>query len=89
MKKLLIIPLLLLSIILSYSPAYNKDIRITSYHPNDSTKSSKCTASGYCTKDFEINDEGIYTFQNKIVIATATYECTKRKDGVCQKFSPV
>lgn len=43
--------------------------RMTSYYPSET---SNCTGSGLCTWDFEINDKGWYTYQGKLVVATAT-----------------
>lgn len=87
MKKILNFLLIIIFSGSIYSVGYDKTIRITSYYPNDQTGSGKCTASGYCTKDFSVNKDGIYTFQNKIVIATATYHCTKSKKGICKKYN--
>ena len=78
MKKIITILLIIIFIILSYKPSYYQDVRFTSYHPNDKTGSTKCTASGYCIKSFDINDEGIYTYDDKLVIATPVNRCTKR-----------
>ena len=52
------------------------DITLTRYYPNDSTGSDKCTATK-CTSDFEVNDKGWFTYQGKVVMATATYACQK------------
>ena len=46
--------------------------RLTSYYANDGYGTGNCTGSGLCSWDFEINDKGWYTYQNKLVIATAT-----------------
>lgn len=43
--------------------------RMTSYYPEES---SDCTGSGLCSWDFEINEFGWYTYQGKLVVATAT-----------------
>lgn len=45
--------------------------RLTSYHTNDGS-SGNCTGSGLCTNNFEVNDKGWYTYQGKLVVATAT-----------------
>ena len=34
-----------------------------------------------------LNDEGIYTYQGKIVVATATYECLKSNHGACTLYN--
>lgn len=45
--------------------------RLTSYHTNDGS-SGNCTGSGLCTNDFQVNENGWYTYQGKLVVATAT-----------------
>lgn len=42
---------------------------MTSYYPEET---SNCTGSGLCSLDFQINDKGWYTYQGKLVVATAT-----------------
>ena len=46
--------------------------RLTSFWAGDGYESGSCTGSGLCEKDFEINEKGWYTYQGKLVIATAT-----------------
>lgn len=43
--------------------------RMTSYYPEES---SDCTGSGLCSWDFQTNEYGWYTYQGKLVVATAT-----------------
>ena len=43
--------------------------RMTSFYP---AESSDCTGSGKCSGDFKVNDKGWYTYQGKLVVATAT-----------------
>ena len=43
--------------------------RLTSYYPAEDTD---CTGSGLCSWDFEVNEYGWYTYQGKLVVATAT-----------------
>lgn len=43
--------------------------RMTSYYPKES---SDCTGSGLCKWDFETNEFGWFTYQGKLVVATAT-----------------
>ena len=31
-----------------------------------------CTGSGLCEKDFDTNEKGWYTYQNKLVLGVAT-----------------
>ena len=58
----------------------NQKYRITSYHPGDNYSSSTKTGSGKTIKDFNtklINGKKVYTYQGKIVVATATQELLK------------
>lgn len=66
---------------------YAKDVRATYYYPNDSTSSTTCTASGKCTKDFSINDKGWYTYQGRVVVATAMTYCLDKTTGICGKWN--
>ena len=47
--------------------------RMTSYYTNDECNSVDITASGLSSKNFDINENGWYTYQGKLVIATASY----------------
>lgn len=46
--------------------------RMTSFWANDGYGTGECTGSGKCSWDFQINDKGWYTWQGKLVVATAT-----------------
>lgn len=46
--------------------------RLTSYYTGDADGSSAVTASGKTTDEFQINEHGWYTYQGKLVIATAS-----------------
>lgn len=46
--------------------------RLTSYYENDECKSTPCTGTGLCDKDFETNEHGWYTYHGKLVLAAAT-----------------
>jgi len=46
--------------------------RMTSYYPNDSYGTGSITGSGLGPNDFQINENGWYTYQDKLVVATAT-----------------
>lgn len=46
--------------------------RMTSYYPNDSYGTGSITGSGLGPNDFQINEYGWYTYQDKLVVATAT-----------------
>lgn len=48
------------------------ETRLTSYYANDGYETGNCTGSGLCTNNFSINDKGWYTYQDKLVVATAT-----------------
>lgn len=48
------------------------ETRMTSYYPGDDCKSGTVTGSGKSIKDFEVNEYGWYTYNGKLVIATAT-----------------
>ena len=43
--------------------------RMTSFYPEES---SNCTGSGLCSWDFGVNEHGWYTYNGKLVVATAT-----------------
>lgn len=45
------------------------ETRMTSYYPQES---SDCTGSGLCSWDFQANENGWYTYNGKLVVATAT-----------------
>ena len=45
--------------------------RLTYYHNGDNYGSGTCTASGICTNRFQVNEKGWYTYQGKLVVATA------------------
>ena len=47
------------------------EYRMTYYYTNDPTGSTKITASGITTDQFKINQHGWYTYNGKLVIATA------------------
>ena len=46
--------------------------RMTSFWVNDGYGTGECTGSGKCSWDFQINEKGWYTWQGKLVVATAT-----------------
>ena len=60
--------------------------RMTSYYTGDSTGSTKYTGSGISTERFKVNDKGWYTYDGKIVLATATNECLNSTKGACGKY---
>lgn len=48
------------------------ETRMTSYYPGDDCKSGTVTGSGKGVKDFEVNENGWFTYDGKLVVATAT-----------------
>ena len=48
------------------------ETRLTSYYPNDGPGTGSITGSGLGPSNFEVNDKGWFTYQGKLVIATAT-----------------
>lgn len=46
--------------------------RMTSYYSNDGYETGSITGSGLGVNDFDVNEHGWYTYQGKLVIATAT-----------------
>lgn len=46
--------------------------RMTSFWANDGYGTGECTGSGKCSWDFGVNEKGWYTYQGKLVVATAT-----------------
>lgn len=68
-------------------PKQYYDYRLTSFWNNDGFGTGSCTGSGLCEKDFQINDRGWYTYNNKIVLAAATYECLNSRSGPCGNWN--
>ena len=56
--------------VIEYSNIY--ETRMTSFWANDGYGTGECTGSGLCSWDFDIDEHGWYTYQGKLVIATAT-----------------
>lgn len=48
------------------------ETRLTSYYSNDGYGTGSCTGTGLCENDFQVNEYGWYTYQGKLVVATAT-----------------
>lgn len=59
------------------------DVYFTNYHIGDGS-SGTTTASGLQIKDFEVNDEGMYTYEGKVVIATANM--TRLQRGIAEGY---
>lgn len=63
-----------------YIPEYlpsTYETRMTSFWANDGYGTGDCTGSGLCSWDFGVNDKGWYTYNGKLVVATATTYLTK------------
>lgn len=56
----------------SHSSVISYTTRLTSFYSNDDYGTGSCTGTGLCETDFQINENGWYTYQGKLVLATAT-----------------
>ncbi len=54
------------------APIETYTTRLTSFYTGDSCNTGSITASGKSTKDFKTNEKGWYTYQGKLVVATAS-----------------
>lgn len=61
------------------------DVRFTSFWPGEG--SGNKTASGLGVEDFRTNAQGWFTYQDKVVVASATKECLESNAGACRKYS--
>ena len=48
------------------------ETRMTSFWADDGSGTGECTGSGLCSWDFGIDEHGWYTYNGKLVVATAT-----------------
>lgn len=58
-----------------YVPEYlpsTYETRMTSFWADDGSGTGECTGSGLCSWDFGVNEHGWYTYNGKLVVATAT-----------------
>lgn len=55
---------------INYSSAY--ETRMTSFWADDGSGTGECTGSGLCSWDFGVDEHGWYTYNGKLVVATAT-----------------
>lgn len=58
-----------------YVPEYlpsTYETRMTSFWAADGSGTGECTGSGLCSWDFGVNEYGWYTYNGKLVVATAT-----------------
>lgn len=59
------------------------DVYFTNYHYGDGS-SGTTTASGLQIKDFEVNEDGMYTYDGKVVVATANM--TRLPRGIAEGY---
>ena len=57
---------------ISQSNVTSYTTRLTSFYANDGYGTGSCTGTGLCENDFQVNENGWYTYQGKLVLATAT-----------------
>ena len=58
----------------------------TNYYVGDGS-SGTTTASGKSIYDFEVNELGWFTYQNKVVLATMTNSCIRSRVGICNRWN--
>lgn len=63
------------------------EYRLTSYYTGDSTNSGSWVGAGINTSKFGVNEKGWYTYKNKLVLAGATNECLRSKQGACGNWN--
>lgn len=67
-----------------YLDEYHRvDVYFTNYHLGDGS-SGFTTASGLRILDFDVNDEGMYTYEDKVVVATANM--TRLQRGINEGY---
>ena len=66
-----------------------QDIRVTSYYVDDWSGSGSVTGSGVSIGEFDINENGWYMYQGKLVIAAATSTCTNATTGACSQYNSI
>ncbi len=54
------------------------EVIFTNYYTNDNTGSTNITYSGLTTDKFDVNEDGFYTYENKVVLATANEDLSYR-----------
>jgi hypothetical protein len=89
-KYLLIITfVVILILIINSNKTLTQNIRLTYYYPNDPTGSTETTASGLDIEDFNLNEKGWYTYNDKVVIAAAINRCTLSTTGICSNYNVI
>lgn len=67
----------------------------TNYYSGDATGSTKCTGAvdslgnRMCTNMFKVNEQGWYTYDGHVVVATATTHCLKSNKFGCEYYDSV
>lgn len=65
------------------------EVRLTNYYANDGYGSGRCTSSGKCINDFEVNSKGWYTYNGYVVVAASTYRCLSARSGACGRIRSI
>ena len=63
-----------------------RDVMFTIYYPGDKCGSTTKTGKGLTTDQFKLNELGWYTYQGRVVVATATQEGLDSNLGVLANF---
>lgn len=84
---IIIFVLAILLFLINSNKVLSQDIRLTYYYPNDDTGSTETTASGLDIDDFQLNTNGWYTYNDKVVIAAAINRCTLSNQGICGNYN--
>lgn len=67
----------------------SEQIIFTNYYVKDSTNSKNITSAGLTTNDFRVNENGWYTYEDRVVVAAATYLCLKVQSGGCGRYNTI
>lgn len=62
-------------------------VEFTNFYPGDNMNTNTMTSTGHTISDFQVNENGWYTWQGKVVVATATTLCLEVENGPCGKFN--
>lgn len=62
-------------------------VEFTNFYPGDNMNTNTMTSTGHTISDFQVNDNGWYTWHGKVVIATATTTCIEVQTGACGNFN--
>ena len=64
-----------------------REVVFTNYYTGDRCGSTAKTGSGLTTDQFKVNELGFYTYNNKVVVASATYQGLNSSYGVLERYS--